>query len=54
MKSINRHGTAAYYTNRLRIARKDFSHSLSIEFSTQIAEYLMKVNKGIEKVKFEA
>lgn len=54
MKSINRHGTAAYYTNRLRIARKDFNHSLSIEFSTQIAEYLIKVNKGIEKVKFEA
>ena len=54
MKSIQRRGTSAYYTNRLRVARKDFTHSLSIDFSTQIAEYLIKVNKGIEKVKFEA
>lgn len=29
-------------------------HSLSLEFSTQIADYLTKVNQGIEKVKFEA
>ena len=54
LKSIQRRGTAAYYTSRLRIARKDFMHSLTIEYTTQIADYLVKVNQGIEKVKFEA
>lgn len=33
LKSIQRRGTAAYYTQRLRQARKDFMHSLSIEYS---------------------
>lgn len=31
LKSIQRRGTAAYYTGRLRIARKDFMHSLTID-----------------------
>ena len=29
-------------------------HSLSIEFSSQINDYLLKVNKAIEKVKAES
>jgi len=33
LKSIQRRGTAAYYTQRYRQARKDFMHSLTLEFS---------------------
>jgi len=51
LKSIQRRGTAAYHTKRLRQARKDFLHSLSLEFSQQFAEYLQKVNQQIEKAK---
>jgi hypothetical protein len=38
----------------LRQARKDFLHSLSLEYSSQITEYLKKVNDSIEKVKNES
>mgnify|MGYP006098574417 CR=1 FL=1 len=54
LKSIQRRGTAAYYTQRLRQARKDFMHSLSIEYSDVTKDYLVKVNQGIQKVKLEA
>jgi len=54
LKSIQRRGTAAYFTKRLRVARKDFMHSLSIEFSSQIQDYLRKVNEGISRIKLEA
>ena len=54
LKSIQRRGTAAYYTQRLRQARKDFMHSLSIEYSETTKDYLVKVNQGIQKVKLEA
>ena len=54
LKSIQRRGTAAYYTQRLRVARKDFMHSLQIEYSDTIKDYLLKVNQGIEKIKVEA
>jgi len=33
LKSIQRRGTAAYYTQKYRQARKDFMHSLTLEFS---------------------
>jgi import receptor subunit TOM70 len=33
IKSLQRRATSAYYTKRLRQARKDFMHCLSIEFT---------------------
>ena len=54
LKSIQRRGTSAYYTQRLRQARKDFMHSLSIEYSKQFVEYLEIVNKKIQNIKLEA
>jgi len=38
----------------MRQARKDFLHSLSLEYSAQFEEYLKKANAVIEKVKLEA
>jgi len=38
----------------MRQARKDFLHSLSIEYSGQFEEYLKKASAAIEKVKAEA
>lgn len=54
LKSIQRRGTAAYYTQRMRTARKDFAHALSIEYNQQFEEYLKKANAYIDKVKLEA
>jgi len=54
LKSIQRRGTAAYYTQRMRQARKDFMHSLALEYSAQFEEYLKKASAAIEKVKAEA
>jgi len=54
LKSIQRRGTSAYYTQRLRQARKDFIHSLSLEYSKQFDEYLEIVNKKILNTKIEA
>jgi len=53
LKSIQRRGTAAYYTQRLRQARKDFVHTLSLEYSTLFEEYLNKVEASILKAKVE-
>lgn len=54
LKSIQRRGTAAYYTGRLRQAKKDFIHSLKIEPSKLFTEYLDFVEKKILKSKTEA
>lgn len=54
LKSIQRRGTASYYTGRFRQARKDFMHSLSIEYSSQFTDYLNKVIAQIEKSKVSA
>lgn len=54
LKSIQRRGTAAYYTQRMRQARKDFIHSLSIDYNSQFEDYLRKANTEIDKVKVEA
>ena len=47
LKSIQRRGTSAYFTSRLRRARKDFIHCLSLEYSQTFAGYLEIVNKKI-------
>lgn len=49
LKSIQRRGTAAYYTQRLRQARRDFLRALALEYSEQISEYLKKVTEQIDK-----
>jgi len=54
LKSIQRRGTAAYYTQKYRQARKDFMHSLTLEFSAQFVEYLKIVNEKIANHKKEA
>ena len=54
LKSIQRRGTASYYTGRFRQARKDFMHSLSIEYSQVFADYLNKVIAQIEKSRVTA
>jgi len=38
----------------MRTARKDFIHSLSIEYSAQFEEYLKKANAAIDRIKLDA
>lgn len=49
LKSVQRRGTACYYTKRYRQARRDFTRSLALEYSSQIDEYLQKVLEQINK-----
>ena len=51
LKSVQRRGTASYYTKRYRQARRDFMRALKIEHSAQILDYLTKVQEQILKAK---
>lgn len=54
LKSVQRRGTAAYYTKRYRQARRDFMRALKIEHSPHILDYLTKVQEQILKSKAAA
>ena len=54
LKSVQRRGTAGYYTKRYRQARRDFVRALGLEYSAQIDDYLQKVLEQINKQKAAA